>query len=153
MPVVFFCVQLNKNVVEDRWALDYHNYIIIAYNNYGLKYVHKLMDHFHSVNKSYPLVGRCILQSVDSGALNQYLVTNGKIEVLAFSWHSDLHPTTTQWFTITYFSSKSWFSAPQSIDCNMCLPTNRCCLINSLGPIRFFHIIIAYIASWCNQRY
>ena len=25
--------------------------------------------------------------------------------------------------------------------------------INSLGPIRFFHVIIAYIASQCNQRY
>ena len=24
---------------------------------------------------------------------------------------------------------------------------------NSLGPIRFFHVIIAYIASRCNQRY
>ena len=24
---------------------------------------------------------------------------------------------------------------------------------NSLGPIRFFHVIIAYIASQCNQRY
>ena len=26
-------------------------------------------------------------------------------------------------------------------------------IINSLGPIRFFHVIIAYIASRCNQRY